>query len=193
MSIACPTCNLVNNDDETNCRRCYSPLVVSIRGVGTTKTYSRRYIGTGIVTKNFSWIRLITTCTILIIAGFFLNRAALKLGKEPPRYVVAKPKVAQILQLSTRYENDQLFLTNNDGFNWPAVEIVINHDSNQKNGCCWKITIPGLNSHDTIDIQLNNFKNESGESFNITDTKIRTLQFNCSINGNKHSALASFE
>jgi hypothetical protein len=196
-SIACPTCNLVNDGEESSCRRCFTPLVVTVRNgiAGGTKAYSRRFIEMANRGGNFSLPRIAAGCLILLAMGILLHRASIRLGKESPRVEISQPRVARILQLSTKYEGDRLLVTNNDNFDWPVVELVINtqsSDSPEGQNCCWTFILPQIKSHQTESIDFKVFKNRAGTPNDLKTNRIRNLQVSCFVNSSLHKAVVRF-
>ncbi|MEW6733499.1 MAG: hypothetical protein AB1489_19380 [Acidobacteriota bacterium] len=197
MSIACPTCKLINDEDELNCRRCFTPLVVTLRSgsaSGSSKGYSRRFIDYASQSGRLSWLRVVAGCLLLVIVGFILQRAALRLGKEPPRLVVSQPQVARFLRANVRYQDNRLIVTNNDSFDWKLVELVINPAKPETPGqpCCWQFVLPLLNTNETVALELSSFRNKNGQPFNTDLVKLEQLQLNCYVGESLHQTAVSF-
>jgi hypothetical protein len=198
MSITCPTCQLMNDEEETSCRRCFTPLVVAVRGgaEGGTKAYSRRLIENAIQDSNFSWVRITTVCSLLIIAGFMLHRISLRLDKDSTQVIVSKPQVVPVLQMATRYQNNQLLVTNNDQFDWEKAELTVNHSASSDSSaqeCCWTLIVPRIKSNETIALNLNLFKDKKGASFNPSANQMKSLHVSCSVRDKQHNAAAWFK
>jgi hypothetical protein len=198
MSITCPTCKLLNNDDDMNCRRCFSPLVVTVRGgiSGGTKAYSRKFIELATRNSKFSLIRIAIASLVLSIAGLLLYNAAQRTVQDQSHLVVSQPEVTRILQMAVKYQKDQLLVTNNDDFDWETVELVINQaisEDGKAENCCWKLIIPVIKSHDTVLLGVSSFKNGRGDIFITSANELKNLQVSCYVKGRMHKAAAKFK
>lgn len=192
MTISCPTCKLVNSEDEQNCRRCFTPLVVTVKGGAASKTYSRRLIDYAKGGSRFSWLRIVAGCVLLTIFGFAVHRAAQRFGKEEPRVAVSAPQTARFLRATVRYQNRRILITNNDSYDWILPELLLSTGNVGEAPHAWKYILERVNARETAIIELSSFRDEQGASLDPAQAVLRDLKINCRVGDSDSGTAVSF-